>query len=89
MVITVVDNYPKISETDQRLRRAIAAWEDGKLSDDELASVYDEVTQTVIREQIEAGVELVTDGQVRWDDALSYLARQLDGTQRGRVAPLV
>lgn len=83
MVITVVDNYPKISEQDQRLRRAIAAWEDGKLSNEELERVYDEVTQQVITEQIEAGVELLTDGQIRWDDALSYLARKLDGTQRG------
>lgn len=83
MVITVVDNYPKISEQDQRLRRAIAAWEDGKLSDEELDKVYDEVTQQVIAEQIEAGVELLTDGQIRWDDALSYLARKLEGTQRG------
>lgn len=83
MVITVVDNYPKISEQDQRLRRAIAAWEDGKLSGEELERVYDEVTQQVIAEQIEAGVELLTDGQIRWDDALSYLARKLEGTQRG------
>ncbi len=83
MVITVVDHYPKVSEQDQRLRRAIAAWEDGKLSSEELESVYDEVTQQVIREQKEAGVELLTDGQIRWDDALSYLARKLDGTQRG------
>ncbi|MCS7186320.1 MAG: methylcobamide--CoM methyltransferase [Armatimonadetes bacterium] len=83
MVITVVDNYPKISEQDQRLRRAIAAWEDGKLSDEELERVYDEVTQQVIAEQIDAGVELLTDGQIRWDDALSYLARKLEGTQRG------
>lgn len=83
MVITVVDNYPKISEQDQRLRRAIAAWEDGKLSSEELERVYDEVTQQVITEQIEAGVELLTDGQIRWDDALSYLARKLEGTQRG------
>jgi 5-methyltetrahydropteroyltriglutamate--homocysteine methyltransferase len=83
VVITVVDNYPKISEQDQRLRRAIAAWEDGKLSDEELERVYDEVTQGVIREQIEAGVELLTDGQIRWDDAISYLARKLEGTQRG------
>jgi len=83
VVVTVVDNYPKISEQDQRLRRAIAAWEDGKLTEEELERVYDEVTQGVIREQIEAGVGLVTDGQVRWDDALSYLARKLDGTNRG------
>lgn len=83
MVVTVVDTYPKVSEQDQRLRRAIAAWEDGKLSDEELERVYDEVMQGAIREQIEAGVELVTDGQIRWDDALSYLARKLDGTQRG------
>jgi len=59
VVITVVDNYPKISEQDQRLRRAIAAWEDGKLSDEELERVYDEVTQGVIREQIDSGVELL------------------------------
>ncbi len=83
MVVTVVDHYPKISEQDQRLRRAIAAWEDGKLSDEELEQVYDEVTQQVLQEQKEAGVELLTDGQIRWDDALSYLARKLDGTQRG------
>ncbi len=79
----MVDHYPKVSGQDQRLRRAIAAWEDGKLSDDELERAYDEVTQDVIREQINAGVELVTDGQIRWDDALSYLSRKLDGTQRG------
>jgi Methionine synthase II (cobalamin-independent) len=53
------------------------------LSDEELERVYDEVTQGVIREQIEAGVELLTDGQIRWDDAISYLARKLEGTQRG------
>jgi len=83
VIVTVVDNYPKISEQDQRLRRAIAAWEDGKLTDEELERVYDEVTQQVIAEQIEAGVELLTDGQIRWDDAISYLARKLEGTQRG------
>lgn len=83
MVVTVVDHYPKVSEQDQRLRRAIAAWEDGKLSDEELERVYDEVTRDVIREQIDAGVELLTDGQIRWDDALSYLARKLEGTKRG------
>lgn len=83
MVVTVVDHYPKVSEQDQRLRRAIAEWEDGKLSGEELERVYDEVTRDVIREQIDAGVELLTDGQIRWDDALSYLARKLEGTQRG------
>ncbi|MGQ9462927.1 MAG: methylcobamide--CoM methyltransferase [Candidatus Fervidibacter sp.] len=83
MVVTVVDHYPKVSEQDQRLRRTIAAWEDGKLSDEELERVYDEVMRDVIREQIDAGVELLTDGQIRWDDALSYLARKLEGTQRG------
>lgn len=83
MVVTVVDSYPKISEQDQKLRCTISEWEDGKLSDEELERVYDEVTEGVIREQIDAGVELVTDGQVRWDDALSYLARKLEGTRRG------
>ena len=32
----------------------------------------------MIQQQIEAGVDLVTDGQIRWDDEITYFARGLE-----------
>ncbi|MCS7224974.1 MAG: methylcobamide--CoM methyltransferase [Armatimonadetes bacterium] len=83
MTVTVVDTYPKVSEEDQRLRRALAAFEDGRIDGEELDRVATQVAETVIKEQVEAGVQLVTDGLIRWDDPISYLGQKLAGTKRG------
>ena len=37
------------------------------------------MTQEVIQDQIDAGLDLVTDGQIRWDDGQTYLARGISG----------
>ena len=37
------------------------------------------MTQEVIEDQIEAGLDLVTDGQIRWDDGQTYFARGISG----------
>ena len=81
MVVTVVGNYPKTPNLPrpQRLRRAIAQFDRGEIAREELAEVEDQVTWDVIDEQVQAGVELVTDGMVRWDDGQTYLAGRLDG----------
>lgn len=39
----------------------------------------DDVTVEVLEEQAEAGLDLVTDGQIRWEDEQTYLARKLSG----------
>lgn len=72
-------NYPRIGDTpeQQRLRRAIAAWELGELDDRQLRAVEDDVTREIIQEQEEAGLEIVTDGQIRWYCPFSYTARAL------------
>jgi len=37
------------------------------------------VTEEVLREQADAGIDVVTDGQIRWEDGLTYFARGLTG----------
>lgn len=43
--------------------------------------MQDAVTEEVIREQVEAGLDLVTDGQIRWYDPISHLVRSLEGLE--------
>lgn len=81
MITTVVGNYPKIPNLPHpaKLRKAIADFEAGKITSDDLHKVEDEVTLEVIGEQIEAGVDQITDGKIRWEDEQTYLARKLRG----------
>ena len=87
MKTTVVGNYPKIPNRPRpaRLRNAINKRDRGELSDEELSGVYDEVTAEVIQEQIDAGVDIVTDGQVHWDDDQTYVMRSLGGVEIGSL----
>ena len=85
MQTTVVGSYPKIPNLPRpaRLRQAIARHERGQLSVNELAEIEGEVTAEVIKEQIEAGIDIVSDGQIRWDDDQTYLMRHWQGVEIG------
>ena len=85
MRITSVGHYPKIPNRPRpaRLRRAIARLDRGEITADELAEVQDEVTIDVMGEQAEAGLDIITDGQIRWDDDQTYIARRLEGFEIG------
>ncbi|MCS7131356.1 MAG: methylcobamide--CoM methyltransferase [Hadesarchaea archaeon] len=74
-------SYPRIGDKpeQQKHRQAYARWEKGEISDEEFMRVQDEVTIEVIQEQVRAGLDLVTDGQVRWYDPISHFARRLGG----------
>jgi|FLYL01.1.fsa_nt_gi 5-methyltetrahydropteroyltriglutamate--homocysteine methyltransferase len=87
MQTTVVGNYPKIPNRPRpaRLRNAINRRDRGEITNEELERVYDEVTIEVIQEQVEAGVDIITDGQVRWDDDQTYIARRLRGVEIGSL----
>ena len=79
ILAAIHSNYPRIGDNaeQQRLRKAIAAWERGELSDEQLRSVEDDVTREIINEQIQAGLDIVSDGQIRWYCPFSYTARAL------------
>jgi len=83
LILTNAGSYPRIGDAAhlQQHRRAYARRERGEISEEAFRSVEEEVTAEVIREQIEAGVELVTDGQIRWYDPYSHFARSLEGVE--------
>jgi 5-methyltetrahydropteroyltriglutamate--homocysteine methyltransferase len=83
LIVTVVGNYPKIPNRPRpaRLRNAYARLDRGEIAWDDVKKVQDQVTVEVLKEQADAGVELVSDGQIRWDDEQTYLAGAMDGIE--------
>ena len=81
MITTAVGNYPKLSSQAQApsLRRAISQLDTGRITELEFNAVTEEVTREVIGEQVEAGLDLITDGQIHWDDGQTYFARSIKG----------
>jgi 5-methyltetrahydropteroyltriglutamate--homocysteine methyltransferase len=79
LIVASTGSYPRIGDAAgaQRHRRAYAERERGALSEGDWQAVEDEVTREIVAEQIAAGVELPTDGQVRWYDPISHVARSL------------
>ncbi len=76
---TVVGNYPRVGDTfeEQSLRRALARFDKGEIGAPELRDAEREVVRAVLREQNDAGIDLVTDGQISWYDSQSHIARRL------------
>lgn len=81
MITTVVGNYPKIPDLPApgKWRSAVEKLQKGQIDEAALRQVEDEVTLEAIRDQTEAGVDLITDGQIRWEDAQTHFARRLRG----------
>jgi 5-methyltetrahydropteroyltriglutamate--homocysteine methyltransferase len=83
MKTTVIGAYPKNSDERQDLRRALHRVDRGELDDAGLASVFDETTAWAIDELSSAGVDLINDGQIRWDDLLAPFAKAWHNCERG------
>jgi 5-methyltetrahydropteroyltriglutamate--homocysteine methyltransferase len=83
MKTTVTGAYPKISDENQELRRALHRHDRGELDADGLSGVLDESTRWAIGELDWAGLDVINDGQVRWDDLLAPFARAWNGCDRG------
>jgi 5-methyltetrahydropteroyltriglutamate--homocysteine methyltransferase len=85
MKTTVIGAFPKISDEPggQELRQALHKHDRGELKDDELDGVYDVVTTSAIGELDAAGIDVINDGQIRWDDLLAPFATAWHGVRRG------
>lgn len=83
LILTNHSSYPRIGDsTDhQILRRTIAQWEKGERTDADLRAAEDRMTELALGDQIDAGLEIVTDGQIRWYDSISHLAGKLQGVR--------
>ncbi len=82
LILSSAGSYPRIGDAPelQRHRRAYAQRERGEISPEEFRKVEDAVVAGVVGEQIEAGMEIVTDGLIRWYDPYSHFGRGMEGT---------
>lgn len=76
-------SYPRIGDSAdlQTLRRAIAARDRAQSSPEDLRAAENDMTRRAIADQVQAGLDVVTDGQIRWYDPISHLAGKLGGVE--------
>jgi 5-methyltetrahydropteroyltriglutamate--homocysteine methyltransferase len=81
ILASLLGNYPRIGDrpSEQVLRRALQAADRGEVPPSAIAEAEDEMSRLAIREQTEAGLDVLTDGQIRWHDPVSHVARGLSG----------
>jgi len=82
---TVIGAWPKVSggPTGQQLRTALHRHDRGEIDDDTLDDVFDATTRAAIGEMAVAGIDVLNDGQIRWDDLFAPFARSWSGVSRG------
>lgn len=85
MNTTVIGAFPKISDDPggQELRRALHRLDRGESDAKAIESVIEQVTRAAIREMETAGIDVINDGQIRWDDLFSPFAKAWKGVSRG------
>jgi 5-methyltetrahydropteroyltriglutamate--homocysteine methyltransferase len=83
MKTTVVGAYPKNSDERQDLRRALHRLDRDELDVAGIDRVYNETTAWAIGEIEAAGIDVVNDAQIRWDDLLAPLAGAWGSVERG------
>lgn len=76
-------SYPRIgSGPDQQiLRRTIAQRDRSEKTDADVRVAEDHMVLLALQDQQEAGIDIVTDGLIRWNDPISHLARELEGVR--------
>jgi|HubBroStandDraft_6_1064221.scaffolds.fasta_scaffold16000_3 5-methyltetrahydropteroyltriglutamate--homocysteine methyltransferase len=67
------------------LEETIAAAERGERSIADVVDAQDEVTRLAVSDQIRAGLDVFTDGHIRWLDPISHLAGKMEGVQPGET----
>lgn len=82
---TAANSYPKISSDrgEVNIRNALNRHEKGNIDNDSLEKAFRETIRRTLREQNEAGLDLVTDGLIRWDDPVSRFCEGVKNLNRG------
>lgn len=78
-------SYPRVGAgaNEQVLRRTIAQRDRGEKTNEDVRAAENELVLLALRDQERAGIDIVTDGLIRWDDPISYLTTKLEGTSAG------
>jgi len=87
LILANHSSYPRIGDDADRqlLRRTIAQQDKGEKTQEDVRAAEDRMTELALQEQGEAGLEVVTDGQIRWYDPISHMAGKLTGVRINRL----
>jgi 5-methyltetrahydropteroyltriglutamate--homocysteine methyltransferase len=82
---TVVGAYPKPPAEGGTftVRKTLHALEKGAATPEDLQAAREALVREVVAEQETAGVDIVTDGHVHWDDIVTPFARHMSGFEIG------
>ena len=82
---TVIGAFPKISDDPggQHLRTALHRHDRSEIDDAALDEAYDAATKGAIDELETAGIDVINDGLLRWDDLFAPFANAWRGVSRG------
>lgn len=74
-------SYPRIGDAkeQQRLRQSLEAFQRGEMKERDLVRVQQEAVKDAIGEQVNAGLDVVSDGLIRWYDPVSHVMGKLRG----------
>src|ERR1700683_320879 len=83
LCLSSTGSYPRIGDSPelQLLRRPPPSVGRCHRSPPALLDVQNDVTRFVIAEQVKAGLDVITDGLIRWYDPISHLAGKIDNIQ--------
>ena len=83
--VTVVGSWPRPSYLVDAFRRR----KTGRISFEDLNKLADQAVVEALRYQVEAGVDIVSDGEQRRDNFYSYVVEKLDGVQMMSLAEIM
>ena len=83
LVLASAGSYPRSGACPEMLDldQTVKAFECGERTTADLVDAQNSMARRAISDQIAAGLDIVTDGQVRWLDPVSHLARGLDNVR--------
>jgi 5-methyltetrahydropteroyltriglutamate--homocysteine methyltransferase len=75
--------YPRFGETHEPsvLRRTMDALANGDRTSADLLDAQNDMTRRAIADQVQAGLDIITDGRIRWDDPISHIPSKLDNVR--------
>lgn len=81
MITMMSSSFPKVAERGigASVMKSINQWQKQERSDSQLEAALEQATRAVIQEQERAGLDILTDGQIRWEDLVTPLARSVGG----------
>ncbi|MGC1384006.1 MAG: hypothetical protein WA823_09515, partial [Candidatus Acidiferrales bacterium] len=81
--------YPRFGETHELLvlRRTMDALANGDRTSADLLDAQNDMTRRAIADQVHAGLDIITDGQIRWNDPISHIPAKLDNVRIDELLP--